>query len=613
MNSSTTQTKSPFVIHDEINVFRKHSLNKQLGKTLEKLSGLASLNKVYENNPELLKQTSSQEYLDKVFNILDINYGFLRGSTDHIPKTGPLVIVANHPFGALDGLILAHILQTIRPDTRILANTLLKRFDSLSDLFIDVDPINQKTSMQKNASSLRNAMRWVKDGGCLIVFPAGEVSNLKLKQKRILDSEWSLTIAKLVRLAKANVMPIYFHGRNSIPFQLVGLCHPLLRTLLLPREILKKSHQHIQLSLGKTIKFAKLRELDDKALIHYLRVSTYALSSKDKKTKSIVINKSINEESQEIIVKEIPASLLNEEIKQLSSEQLLLQVKDIQLIHAKAKQIPWVMQEIGRLREVTFREVGEGTGNSLDIDIYDSYYEQLFMWDTQQQCIVGAYRLGLVDDILKHYGVKGLYSYSLFKYSKSAINQLENSIELGRSFIRKEYQRSPVCLSLLWKGIAQFIVKQNKHTVLFGPVSISNDYSKLSQRLIIDCLRSNRLMKTLSKKVKPRTPFKRTQKTAWKKKDLNRIEDINLISQLISQLEEEDKGIPILIKQYLKLGGKFIEFNIDEEFNDCVDGLIIVDLKETEKEFLEYFVGKENINMELFQKTENKKHLKLSA
>lgn len=613
MNNFPTQTKSPFVIHDEINLFRTRSLNKQLGKTLEKLSGLQLLNQVYEKNPELLKETNSQEYLDKVFNILNIKYEFARGNTHNIPKDGPLVIVANHPFGALDGLILAHILQTVRPDTRILANKLLKRFDSLADLFIDVDPINQKASMKKNSSSLRNAMRWVKGGGCLIVFPAGEVSNLKLRQKKIIDSEWSLTIAKLVRLTKANVMPIYFHGHNSIPFQLVGLCHPILRTLLLPREILKKSHQRIQLSLGKAIKFSKLKELDDKALIHYLRVSTYALSSKEKKAKKLVLKKTENSETQDTIANKIPTSLLHEEIKQLPTEQTLLQVKDIQLIHAQSKQVPWVMQEIGRLREVTFREVGEGTGKGSDIDIYDSYYEQLFMWDTKQQCIVGAYRLGLVDDILNQYGVKGLYSYSLFKYSKSAINRLGNSIELGRSFIRKEYQRSPICLSLLWKGIAQFIVKQNKYTVLFGPVSISNDYNKLSQRLIIDCLRSNRLMKTLSKKVKPRTPFRNTQKTAWKKKDLNRIDDINLISQLISQLEDEDRGVPILIKQYLKLGGKFIEFNIDQDFNDCVDGLIIVDLKETEKEFLEYFVGKENINMPLFQKMESNKKLKLTA
>lgn len=590
MSRSISNSNNPFNINHSINISRYKTLNIMIGSLLSQVSGLKILGDIYAEDIELANIKESQQFISRCLERLGINYEIDSGEISSIPKQEGLIIVANHPFGGIDGLILAHLLKQVRPDVKILANSFLKKIPALDSLFFDVDPINQKASMQKNATSLKHAARWVKNGGCLIVFPAGEVSHLTLKEHRIADPAWNETIAKLVLLTKAPVTPIFFQGFNSIKFQLLGLVHPWIRTIMLPRELIKKINSNIKLNIGHPIKFNKIKKLKSDTLIQYLRLTTYALGSKKQRTKEI--RKTF--ESYSNIINSVPSELLKEEIKHLPESQTLHETSKVKVLYAYAKQIPWLLQEIGRLRELTFREIGEGTGKEIDLDIYDSYYTHLFLWDTTKHCLIGAYRLGLTDKIIKQYGIKGLYSYSLFKYTNKQLLELGPSIELGRSFIRIEYQRSPSSLSLLWKGIGLFVSKHAYYRTMFGPVSISNDYQDVSRKFIVDCLRANRLMKELSRNIKPRKPYKTTTRTRWNKKELNILEDINLASEIITQLEQGERGIPILIKQYIKLGGRFLEFNVDKEFNDALDGLIVVDLRETEKELLEYFMGKDN-------------------
>ena len=595
--------KNPFDINDTINFAKYQPVNQLLASLISQISGLNILGNIYKEDLELSKINDPEKFIEHALKLLGINYDVLTGEVDSIPKNGGLVIVANHPFGGIDGLILGHLLKQVRNDVKILANGFLKRIPALESLFIEVDPINQKAAMQKNSTSLKQAVCWVKNGGCLIIFPAGEVSHLKLREHRIADPKWSETVAKLIHLTKAPVLPVFFQGTNSINFQLLGLVHPRIRTILLPRELLKKCNNDINLNIGRVIQFNRIKNINSDVLIRYLRLTTYALGSKQARSHS---TKPCSTQIAENIINSIPVELLKEEIKHLPKTQTLHETSKIKVMYAYAKQIPWVLQEIGRLRELTFREIGEGTGKDIDLDIYDSYYIHLFLWDSYKNCLIGAYRLGLADEIIKNYGIKGLYSYSLFKYTNRELNKLGASIELGRSFIRTEYQRSPASLSLLWKGIGIFIAKRSYYHTLFGPVSISNDYKDVSRKLIVDCLRTNRLMKELGQHIKPRRPYKTSMRTTWNKKELDVLEDINLISDLISQLEQGKRGIPVLIKQYIKLGGRFLEFNVDEEFNNALDGLIVVDLCETEPELLEYFMGKNNANEYLKNiKTEN--------
>jgi len=304
------------------------------------------------------------------------------------------------------------------------------------------------------------------------------------------------------------------------------------------------------------------------------------------------------------IAQALPSILLATDIKSLSNDALLLESGDMQVFIAASQQIPFVMQEIARLREITFRAIGEGTGNASDTDKYDKHYNQLFIWNKKTQEVIGGYRLGLTDEILTLKGKKGLYSHTLFKINSEFFNAYPAAIELGRSFVRPEYQRSFSPLMLLWKGIMLFVYNNPKYRILFGPVSISNDYSRSSQNLLINFLQQHCSHPGLEKLIKARTPYKVKKN---EKHSLSCMKNMGLdeISRLISSIEEDKKGIPVLIKQYLKLNGTMLGFNRDSNFGDCIDGFIRVDFREAGEKNLAKYMGKTQAQhyMQLHNKT----------
>jgi len=253
-----------------------------------------------------------------------------------------------------------------------------------------------------------------------------------------------------------------------------------------------------------------------------------------------------------------------------------------------------VLREIGRLREYTFRKVGEGTGRSIDVDVFDEHYHHLFTWNREKKEIVGAYRLGLADEIVKKYGVKGLYTYTLFKFDHRLIDKLLPCVEMGRSFVRPEYQRSFSSLLLLWKGIGVFIARNPQYATLFGPVSISNEYRDHSRRLMLRSLSLSNFANDLARLVKPRNPPKGNVRAEWSLDTFNPyISDVDNVSAIVQDIEGGKKGIPILLRQYLKLGGRVLAFNVDEEFSDVVDGLIAIDLRKTDARTRVKYMGEE--------------------
>jgi putative hemolysin len=293
----------------------------------------------------------------------------------------------------------------------------------------------------------------------------------------------------------------------------------------------------------------------------------------------------------EDIAAAIGKPLLKAEVEALPSDQLLAANGPFTVHSARAGQIPWCLQEIGRLRELTFRGAGEGTGRASDIDLFDTYYLHLFVWDAKAEAIVGAYRMGLADEILARYGKRGLYTQSLFKYGGRVLRTLNPAIELGRSFVRAEYQRNFTPLLLLWRGIGRFVARSPRYAVLFGPVSISNSYDPLSRRLIVDYLNANSIEAGLARHVKPRRPFR----AGPAKRDEAEVSagDIDELSREIERIEPDHKGVPILLKHYLKLGGRVLGFNTDDQFGDALDGLIMVDLRASDPRMLARYMGEE--------------------
>jgi putative hemolysin len=285
---------------------------------------------------------------------------------------------------------------------------------------------------------------------------------------------------------------------------------------------------------------------------------------------------------------------LLKDVLKLPLEQRLFDNADYAVFYAKAFEMPRLMDEIGRLREEAFRQVGEGTGRSIDVDVFDTYYDQLFVWHKANQEVVGAYRIGRTDDILKAFGKKGLYTSTLFKFKKAIFEKLGPALEMGRSFVRPEYQRTPFALFLLWKGIGQYVLRHPQYKILFGPVSISNEYSALSRQLMVEYLKANVYETELARLVKPRNPF--PGKAGKPAPALTRnlwFRNLEDVSSAIAEIEGHQQGIPVLLKQYLKLGAKAIAFTVDAEFCDSLDCLIVVDLMTAERRMLEKLMGED--------------------
>jgi putative hemolysin len=520
---------------------------------------------------------------------------------DRIPVKGPLVAVANHPFGVLDGAALAVLLLRVRPDVKILTNSLLDGIPDLHEHCIFVDPFRTPFSADKNVKPLKQAMEWLRQGGTLAVFPAGEVSQWNVREAQVTDPAWNTVAARLVRKAGASALPVYFCGRNSVTFQLLGLIHPRLRTLFLLQEFLQQREKDVRVRIGKAIPSELIANLDsDEEATEYLRLRTYLLSYRGKNPISLPakMRAALPRKPQEPIASEVPSRFVVNDIAALPVERLLVENADFAVYAARASELPHLLDELGRLREITFRAAGEGTGRSADLDHFDAYYWHLLLWNKGKQELAGAYRVGNTDEIIRSHGIKGLYTNTVFRYDEQLFLKIGSALELGRSFVRPEYQRQYAPLLLLWKGIARFVAARPETPVLFGAVSISNEYSSLSREMIVRYFEQRSVKdedgRDFAGLVQARTPFRAPRLRRWDCGAIcSALRDLDELAEPISDVEEDGKGLPILLRQYAKVGGRLVGFNLDRKFSDVVDGLMIVDLRQTDPSVLDRYMGRE--------------------
>jgi len=286
--------------------------------------------------------------------------------------------------------------------------------------------------------------------------------------------------------------------------------------------------------------------------------------------------------------------LLRCDLEALPQERRLVENSEFAVYAAQAAEIPHLVQEVGRLREVTFREAGEGTGKRTDLDRFDRYYWHLLLWNKEKDELVGGYRAGNTAEIVAEHGVKGLYTSTLFRYDERLTEKLGPALELGRSFVRPEYQRQYAPLLLLWKAIARFVLLRPETAVLFGAVSISNTYNRASRELMYSFFEDRRRGEELAELVSPRKPFRPGRIRSWDCRAVcHALRDLEDLSEPIADVESDGKGLPILLKQYAKIGGKLLGFNVDPKFSDVLDGLVVVDLRQTEASVLERYMGRE--------------------
>lgn len=555
-----------------------------LGWLLMKVLNISTLNKIYNRN----KHLKDLDFLNALLDDFQIKFEIPEEDLKRLPKEGPFITVSNHPLGGIDGILLLKILLEQRSDYKIIANFLLHRIEPLKPYIMPVNPFEDRKDVKSSLAGFKSAILHLKNGQPLGVFPAGEVSTYK-DEKLVVDKPWEEAAMKLVKKAEVPVVPIYFHAKNSRLFYRLSKISDTLRTAKLPSELLTQKHRVIKVRIGKpiSVKDQKAHESLEE-FSEFIRKKTYMLSNAydspkilDNLSSSLKVSK-----PPKRIVTPIDTNTMVDEIATLRERDYrLLKSKNYEVFLCPAKEVPNILREIGRLREITFREVGEGTNEAIDLDDFDRYYHHMFLWDDENKVIAGAYRMGLGSKIFEKYGIDGFYLQDLFRFEPELYKMMSQSIEMGRAFIIKEYQQKPMPLFLLWKGIVHTTLRFPEHQYLIGGVSISNQFSNFSKSLMIEFMKSHYYDPYVAQYVHPKKELKVKLKDADKDFVFDATAaDLNKFDKIIDEVEPGALRLPVLLKKYIKQNAKLVAFNVDPLFNNAVDGLMyikIADLPES--------------------------------
>lgn len=562
------------------------------GWLLMKVLKISTLNKIYDRN----KHLQDLAFLNAILDEFQIKFEIPEEDLKRLPKEGPYITISNHPLGGIDGILLLKLMLENEPNFKIIANFLLHRIEPMKPYIMPVNPFENHKDAKSSVVGIKETLRHLSEGKPLGMFPAGEVSTYK-DGKLVVDKPWEEGALKIIKKANVPVVPIYFHAKNSKLFYFLSKLNDTLRTAKLPSELLTQKHRVIKVRIGKPISIteqAEYKEIKDYG--EFLRRKTYMLSNAFEKDQKLISTPSLKvQKAPKQIAKPANHDQILEEINVVrEGDYRLLQSKNYEVFLVTADKIPNILHEIGRLREITFREVGEGTNESIDLDQYDKYYHHMFLWDDENQQIAGAYRMGLGQEIFSKFGIDGFYLHELFRFEPELYDMMSKSIEMGRAFICKEYQQKPMPLFLLWKGIVHTTLRHPEHKFLIGGVSISNQFSDFSKSLMIEFMKSHYYDPYIAQFVRPKKEYKVKLKDADKDFVFNEAEaDLNKFDKIIDEVEPGNLRLPVLIKKYIKQNARVISFNVDPLFNNAVDGLMyikIADLPEsTVKPVMEEF------------------------
>lgn len=546
-----------------------------IGWMLMKVLKISTLNDIYNRN----KHLSDLPFLNGILDEFEIKFEIPEEDLKRIPKEGPYITVSNHPLGGIDGILLLKLMLEREPKFKIIANFLLHRIEPMKPYIMPVNPFENHKDAKSSVVGIKETLRHLSDGKPLGMFPAGEVSTYR-DGKLVVDKPWEEGAIKVIRKAQVPVVPIYFHAKNSRLFYFLSKINDTFRTAKLPSELLTQKNRVIKVRIGKPISVAEQNEYETiDAYSEFLRRKTYMLANAFEKGNKLLTPPSLKiPRSPKEIAKPANHDKILEEMAMIKEgDYRLLQSKNYHVYLITADKIPNILHEIGRLREITFRAVGEGTNESLDLDQYDKYYHHMFLWDDEAQMIAGAYRMGLGSQIYAKYGIDGFYLHELFRFEPELYDFMSKSIEMGRAFIINEYQQKPMPLFLLWKGIVHTTLRYPEHKYLIGGVSISNQFSDFSKSLMIEFMKSHYYDPYIAQYIHPKKEYKVKLKDADKDFVFNETEaDLNKFDKIIDEVEPGNLRLPVLIKKYIKQNARVVAFNVDPLFNNAVDGLMYI-------------------------------------
>lgn len=547
-----------------------------VGWVLLRILRISVINKIYDNN----KKKTDLDFLNGVLDDCNINFEIPDEDLKRIPKEGPFITISNHPLGGIDGVLLLKLLVEKRTDYKIIANFLLHRVTPLKPYVMPVNPFENRKDVKSSLTGIKNALLHLREGKPLGIFPAGEVSTYK-DGKLNVDKPWEEGAVKLIKQANVPVIPIYFHAKNSRLFYFLAKISDTLRTAKLPSEIVSQRGKIIKVRIGKPISVKDQKEYKDiPAFYEFIRKKTYMLANPFEKAHKLISaqNIKIPKKAAKKITTQKNTDLFIKEVDALrEADGRLLESKNYEVFFASAKEIPNLLHEIGRLREITFREVGEGTNKEIDLDQFDKDYHHLLLWDREAKRLAGAYRMGLGKEIYKKYGINGFYIQTLFRIEPELHQMMSNTIEMGRAFIVGEYQQKPMPLFLLWKGIVHVTLRYPEYKYLMGGVSISNKFSDFSKSLMIEFMKSHYYDPYIAQYIHPKKEYKVKLKDADKDFVFDSTKaDMQKFDKIIDEIEPGALRIPVLIKKYVKQNARLVAFNVDPKFNNAVDGLMYI-------------------------------------
>ena len=525
---------------------------------------------------------NSPDFSKHVMEELGISYVLPADQLERIPKEGGFITVSNHHFGSIDGLILCDTVGRLRSDYKLMTTLLLALVPNLRDGFLPVDNLSGKMDA-RSVNSIRTALNHMSSGGGIGFFPAGEVATYQKGKARtavsekpvIEDKPWADNIIKLIKKSGLPVIPIYFEGTNSANFHFLGKIHRRLRTVRLVHELFNKRGTVVQVRIGQPILPAETADMDLATFGKYIRNRTYALEALCHENEPAAASKP----AQPVAAQEDPA-LVREEFARIQ-DRALFESGDYRCYLSPSADIPHSMREIARLREITFRAVGEGTGTPLDTDKYDTYYKHLILWNIPNQEIVGAYRIGVGRELMaRPEGPQAFYTSTLFKFQSGLLPYLDKSMELGRTFIAPAYQKEVTPLKLLLSGLLTASVRMGGIQYTLGPASISNEMPHFYKSLIVHFIRQHYMMDGASQMAKATHEFKPDFLRVNPDHLLAGCSTIDDLDRLIMSISDGQYRIPVLLRKYISFGSHILDFNVDPDFKDCLDAFIFFNIKD---------------------------------
>ena len=533
------------------------------------------------------------DFSDAVLDECGVSVDYIPEQLSRIPAEGGFITVSNHHFGSIDGMILSSLVGHRRPDFKILTTFLLAKIPSLKPCFLPVDNLSA-TNQGRSVAGIRMALEQIARGEGLGLFPSGEVATYQKKGRRsavskkkiVEDIPWAENIIKVIKKSKQPVVPIYFQGQNSKMFHFLGKIHPRLRTVRLIHEMFNKAGTTVKVRFGQPITPEEIAVFgnDIEALGKYLRNRTYALEAECLDPKPAAVADS----AKEPIIEAVDPALIHKEIHDLGPEHVLFEIGDYRIYLTPSALIPNTMRDIARQREETFRAIGEGTGLSMDTDVYDKTYYQLIIWSIPNDDFVGAERIGIGHELVDRDGIQGFYSASEFEYQKGSEALLSTCMEIGRTFISRNYQREVLPMKIFFASTSVIALKFPRIKYLMGPVTISDSMPDFYKSLIEYYITHEYPYENSEAFSRPPVPFKAdflaVNPDALLAKTYGNIDEFD---RLLSTLSDGKVRLPVLMKRYFKYSAKSVCFNVDPLFNNCLDCLILLRLADYPKDTLE--------------------------